>query len=89
MRRWVAILLLCLASFYLGATGLDECADGVGDDCAPVCHVFCADGCATVPVPKAPVPPSPDPLPRLAYVAERVEHLVSLAIEPEKEPPRA
>lgn len=89
MKRWAAILIICLASFYLGATGLDECADGVNDDCAPICHIFCADGCATVPVPDSPAPPAPDPLPRLCYEAEYAEHLVSLVIEPEKDPPRA
>jgi hypothetical protein len=88
MRRWIAILLLCLASVYLGATSLDHCAEGLEDDCAPVCHVFCADGCGTVPVPEAPAPPSPDPLPTPRFAAEPVEHLVSLDIEPEKEPPR-
>lgn len=88
MRRWAAILLLCLASFYLGATSLDECAEGVGDDCAPVCHIFCADGCATVPVPDSPRPPAPDPMPRAQYGGERAEHLVSLVIEPEKDPPK-
>ena len=89
MRRWAAILLLCLASFYLGATSLDTCAEGVQDDCAPVCHIFCADGCATVPVPDRPVPPVPDPLPSPSFEAERDDHLVSLDIEPEKDPPRA
>ncbi len=89
MRRWVAILILCLASFYMGATSLDQCAEGFKDDCAPICHIFCVDGCATVPVPEAPVPPSPDPLPKHCFEAERVVHLVSLDIEPEKDPPRA
>jgi hypothetical protein len=89
MRRLAAILLLCLASFYLGATSLDECADGVNDDCAPICHILCADGCATVPVPDSPAPPAPDPLPHLCYGVERAGHLVSLVIEPEKDPPRA
>lgn len=89
MKRWVTILLLSLASFYLGATSLDQCSDGVNDDCAPVCHIFCADGCATVPVPESPVPPDPDPLPHIRYEAERAENLISLAVEPEKDPPRS
>lgn len=89
MRRWVAILLLCLASLYLGATSLDQCAEGPGDDCAPVCHILCADGCATVPVPEAPRAPAPDPLPDPVFLAEPAAHLITLDIEPEKEPPRA
>ncbi|HJV88846.1 MAG TPA: hypothetical protein VJ623_00965 [Holophagaceae bacterium] len=89
MRRWAGILLLCLASIYLGATSLDQCDEGVNDDCAPICHILCADGCATVPVPETPVPPAPDPLPRLLYKVERTEQLVSLVMEPEKDPPRA
>lgn len=89
MRRWLAILLLCLASVYLGATSLDPCAEGPGDDCAPMCHILCADGCATTPVPETPVPPASGPLPQSRFMIERIEDLVSLDIEPEKEPPRA
>ena len=89
MRRWLAILLLCLATAYLGATSMDPCAEGPGDDCAPICHILCVDGCATAPVPEAPVPPPPDPLPQSRFTIERIEDLVSLDIEPEKEPPRA
>lgn len=89
MKRWLAILLLCLASIYLGATSLDQCADAANDDCAPVCHIFCADGCATVPVPESPAPPAPDPLPRPCFQVEPADHLISLDLEPEKDPPRA
>jgi len=89
MRRWLAILLLCLASVYLGATSLDHCSDGLEDDCAPVCHVFCADGWGPGPVSDAGPPPRPGPRPGRRFEAERVVHLVSLDIEPEKDPPRA
>ncbi len=89
LRRWVAILLLCLTGMYLGATSLDACVEGPGDDCAPICHLLCADGCATAPVPEPPAPPSPDTLPDRCFVAERAGSLVSLDIEPEKDPPRA
>lgn len=88
MKRWVAILLLCLVSFYLDATSLDQCTEGVNDNCAPICHIFCADGCATVPVPEAPVPPAPDLMPRTRYEVKQAEQLVSLVVEPEKDPPR-
>lgn len=88
MRRWIAILLLFLASIFLGATGVDGCAEGVQDDCAPICHIFCADGCGTVPIPEAIVPPSPDPLPRPTFEAQKVVSLVSMDLEPEKTPPR-
>ena len=88
MRRWIAILLLCLASVYLGATSLDQCAEGPEDDCAPICHILCADGCGTVPMPEPPRPPAPDPLPDPPFLVERSTGLISLDIEPEKEPPR-
>lgn len=88
MRRWAAVLLLCLACLYLGATSLDPCTEGVKDDCAPVCHILCVDGCASVPVPNPPVPPAPDPVPRPQYNAERAEHLAEQVVEPEEDPPR-
>lgn len=89
MRRWLAILLLGLASVYLGATGVDHCAEGLQDDCAPICHILCADGCGAVPVPDPPVQPSSDPLPTPRFALAPVESLLSLQAEPEKDPPRA
>lgn len=87
MKRWVAAFLLVLFAAYLGASSGDRCADG-DPECAQVCHVLCQDGCATAPLPEAPVPPPADPLPCPHFAAERAEHLVSLDPEPEKDPPR-
>ena len=85
----MAVFLLALASLYLGATSLDRCVEGPNDDCAPLCHILCADGCATLPVPEAPAPPSPEAARRPCFEAEKVVLLVSLDIEPEEDPPRA
>ncbi len=87
MRRWVAALFLVLAAFYLGAAGLDRCQGG-NPDHVQVCHTLCADGCAEAPLPSTPVPPPPDPLPCARYEEERAPALVSLDIEPEKDPPK-
>lgn len=88
MRRWGAVFILLLITFYLGAGSKDRCDDSPRDGAA-VCHILCADGCATAPVPVTPVPPSPDPLPRERHVHERAAQFVSLDIEPEKTPPRS
>lgn len=88
MRRWVAAVFLVLIAFYLGGGTLDRCEDNPSDG-VQVCHILCSDGCATAPIPKPPMPPPPDPLPSPQFEAERVEHVVNLDIEPEKDPPRA
>lgn len=49
MRRFVAVLLLCLVASFVGATGVDAC-DDAGADCPPGCHVSCRDGCGSAPV---------------------------------------
>lgn len=89
MRRWVAALFLALTVFYLGASGIERCENRVVDDCAPVCHITCADGCAVAPLPVTPTPPPPDPLPRAPHEHGQAPTLVSLDIEPEKDPPKA
>lgn len=89
MRRWVAVFLFCMVALYLGATGADACTDGPDDACAPICHLLCSDGCATAPVPEAPVAPPVDPLPEPRFSTEMIADLVSLSPEPEKDPPRA
>ncbi len=88
MRRWIAVVFLVLIAFYLSAGSSDRCGDNPSNE-VQACHILCSDGCATAPIPEAPAPPPPDPLPGLRFEAERAEHLVSLNIEPEKDPPRA
>lgn len=87
MRRWVAVIFLLLTAFYLGVSTADHCGERPLDE-AQVCHILCNDGCATAPLPEPPQAPPPDPLPKPSFEAERVEHLTSLDIEPEKDPPR-
>lgn len=89
MRRWIAALFLSLMVFYLGTASVDRCEDRVSGDCAPVCHIQCADGCSVAPLPVTPKPPPPDPLPRAPHEHGHAPILVSLAIEPEKDPPKA
>ncbi len=89
MRRWIAALFLALTVFYLGAAGVDRCEDRVSDDCSQVCHILCADGCAVAPLPVTPTPPPPDPLPRAPHEHGQAPTLVTLDIEPEKDPPKA
>lgn len=88
MRRWIAALFLVLAAFYLGASSVDKCEDSKAD-CVQVCHIICGDGCATAPLPATPTPPPPDPLPSASYEHEQAPALISLHIEPEKDPPKA
>ena len=88
MRRWGAVLILLLIAFYLGAAAQDRCDDSPRDRAA-VCHILCADECATAPVPVAPVPPPPDPMPRERHAHERAARLLNLDFEPEKTPPRS
>jgi hypothetical protein len=88
MRRFITILLLCLASVYLSATYVDPCGEGPVDDCAPICHILCADGCASVPVPEIPASPLPEPTPGISYKESVDQPILSLGLEPEKEPPR-
>jgi len=88
MRRWIATLFLALTVFYLGAAGMDRCDDSASPDCVQVCHILCTDGCAVAPLPSTPTPPRPDQLPRDPYDHERAPALVTLVIEPEKDPPK-
>jgi hypothetical protein len=87
MKRWVAVIFLLLTAFYLGASAADHCGERPPGE-AQVCHVLCNDGCATAPIPIPPQAPRQDPLPQPNFETERVEHLMSLAIEPETDPPR-
>lgn len=87
MKRWVAAIFLMVIAFYLAGQTVDRCGDNPNEE-AQICHILCSDGCATAPIPKPPTAPPPDPLPRPSFEAERAEHLTTLTVEPEKEPPR-
>lgn len=86
-RRWIAALFLVLTAFYLGAAGLDRCEDDK-TGCVQVCQILCSDGCSVAPLPSTPAPPPPDPLPLARYEDELAPALISLYIEPEKDPPK-
>ncbi|MBL0210803.1 MAG: hypothetical protein IPQ13_07850 [Holophagaceae bacterium] len=88
MRRWIAVLFLVLTTFYLGAVSRERCEDN-NADCVQVCHIICGDGCTAAPLPPTPAPPPPDPLPLVRYEDELAPALISLYIEPEKDPPKA
>lgn len=88
MKRWVAILLLSVTLVFLGATSADPCAEVGQDNCAPICHVYCADGCSLAVVPEPPATPAPDPMPGLVYERTGTRAVLCIELEPEKEPPR-
>lgn len=88
MKRGIAALFLVLIAFYLAPVGVDRCEENPSGG-VEVCHLLCEDGCATAPIPEPPAPPPPDVLPRLRFETDRIEQLISLQPEPEKDPPRA
>jgi hypothetical protein len=49
MIRLGTILLLCSFVFFLAVAPWEEC-EAVGDACAPICHIFCKDGCTKAPL---------------------------------------
>ena len=88
MRRWVAILFLLLVAFYLGMCPVDRCDESPREQ-GQVCHILCNDGCATAPIPVAPVAPAQDPLGKRVYVDTMERPVLSFDLEPEQAPPRA
>lgn len=88
MRRWIAMLLLVVVSSFLATSGQDHCHDS-GRGSASTPHILCLDDCAPAVIPKTPVPPPPDPLPKPNYEETVVQPILNLDLEPEKVPPRA
>ena len=88
MRRWIAMLLLVVVASFLATSGQDHCHDS-GRSAASTPHILCLDGCAPAVIPKTPVPPPPDPLPKPTYEESVVRPILNLDLEPEKAPPRA
>jgi hypothetical protein len=62
MIRAGATLLLCCFAFFLAVAPWENCETG-SEVCAPVCHIFCQDGCTQAPLAAAvpaigPAPPA-------------------------------
>jgi hypothetical protein len=87
MRRWIAVLLLVVVSSFLATSGQDHCHDS-GRGSASTPHILCLDDCAPAVIPKTPVPPPLDPLPKPNYEETVVQPILNLDLEPEKVPPR-
>jgi hypothetical protein len=85
VKRALALALLVLVAFFVGATGVDACDDD--GDCAPGCHVSCRDGCGSAPVTEAErIRPSPARL--LGEPVAGATRLLDRATQPETGPPR-
>jgi len=90
MRRWVAIVLLVVVATFLAVSGADRCHEqetsphGIQGQ-----HLLCIDDCTPALVPDAVQAPPADALPRLVYEEAMRHPILSLELEPEKEPPRA
>jgi hypothetical protein len=81
-------LVLAIVVAFVGATFVDHCAPGTDDDCPPVCHLACADGCAVAPV----EPARPALAVRTVTVGRHLETAstpLELAFPPDLLPPRA
>ena len=89
MRRWLAVLLLVVVATFLAVSGADRCDEDVHHHHQHAQHFLCPDDCAPALIPMAPVPPPPDPMPRILYEETVVRPILNLELEPEKAPPRA
>lgn len=87
MKRGVAALLLLAFSFFLAISPWEQCETS-GQSCAPACHVFCSDGCASIPLAEAPPAIAPAPA-ALAAPLYRGPSPGDHAAPPELPPPRA
>jgi len=89
MKRWIAVLLLVVVAAFVTAYGADHCDDGSSAHHERPQHLLCVDDCAPALIPTPPTPPPADAMPRLVYKKTVVRPVLTLDLEPEKEPPRA
>jgi hypothetical protein len=86
MIRAGATLLLCCFVFFLAVAPWEKC-ESSDDACAPVCHVFCVDGCTQAPL--AAVAPALAPAPSVAATFAYLDLAPGYAaFPPELPPPR-
>jgi len=88
-RRWVSVFLLLLFSVFLATSGVDNCHEDTNPHHQQSQHILCIDDCAPALVPQPPTAPPPDPVPAAVYTESLARPILTLELEPEKEPPRA
>lgn len=83
------MLLLLVVATFLATAGADHCDEGADRHPQHAQHFLCPDDCAPALIPKTPIPPPPDPMPRVVYEETAISSILNLDLEPEKAPPRA
>lgn len=89
MKRWIAAFLLVVVATFVSAYGADHCEDRSGAHHQRAQHLLCVDDCAPALIAHPPTPPPADPMPRLVYKQTVIRPILTIDLEPEKEPPRA
>ena len=87
MRSRTALALLLLVTGFVLGSVWDRCGEGE-DECAPLCHASCLDGCATAPVPRSAEPATLIRVVLAAFSTPAAQPLVR-SDSPDIQPPRA
>lgn len=89
MKHWIAVFLMVMVAAFVAAYGRDHCGNRPKNHHHQSQHLLCVDDCAPALIPLPPSPPPSDPMPRVVYKDNIARPVLTLDLEPEKEPPRA